>query len=141
MATSVMYYPGYSQIQVQMNLIIRTILSITQSYPAILTTVNNHNYVAGMNVTFLIPKQFGMIQLNNLIVQVIELTNDTLVLDIDTSTFTPFAYPSPLPVAYTPSSVIPDSSGRYLPPKPLPYANQTSFEGTIYNDGQLGNLL
>jgi len=132
---SVIYYPGYSQTQVHMNLIVQDIASITNSFPATVTTVNDHGYVAGMMVTFLIPIQFGMIELNNLIVQVLQVTSDTLTINIDSTSFTPFAYPSPLPSAYTPPSVIPNNSGPYLPPLPLPYGNQDSFEGVIYNNG------
>ena len=133
--SSVIYYPGYAQEQVHDNLIVQTILSITNSYPAIVTTENDHGYVAGMMVTFLIPIPFGMVELNNVNVQVLGITADTLSINIDTTLFTPFAYPSPLPSAYTPPSVIPNSSGPYLSPLPLPCGNQDSFEGVIFNDG------
>lgn len=132
---SVIYYPGYSQTQVHDNLLIKTIESITQSNPMVVTTTEDHDYVVGMMVTFLIPSQFGMVQLNNLNVQVISLTSDTLTINLDSTGFTPFVYPSPLPNAYTPPSVIPNSSGPYIPPQPLPYGNQNSFEGVIYNNG------
>ncbi len=133
--SSVIYYPGYSQQQVHMNLLVQDIASITNAYPMVVTTVNDHGYVSGMVVTFLIPISFGMIELNNLSGQVIGVTNDTLTINLDSISFTPFAYPSPLPSAYTPPSVIPYSSGPYLPPLPLPFGNQDSFEGTIFNDG------
>lgn len=133
--TSVIYYPGYSQVQVHDNLVIKTILSITNANPMVVTTTQPHGYVAGMMVTFLIPTQFGMVQLNNLNVQVISLTSDTLTINLDSTGFAPFAYPSPLPQTYTPPSIIPNSSGSYLPPIPLPYGNQDSFEGVIYNNG------
>lgn len=132
---SVIYYPGYSQVQVQENLLIQTIASITQAFQMVVTTVVNHGYVSGMKVRFLIPTQFGMVQLNGIEGQVLQLTPNTLTIDIDSRNFTPFAYPSPLPNAYTNPSVIPNSSGPYLPPLPLPYGNQDSFEGTIYNNG------
>ena len=54
---SIIYYPGYSQTQIKENLIIQTILTISQAYPMAVTTVDDHNYVAGMDVTFLIPNQ------------------------------------------------------------------------------------
>lgn len=133
--SSVIYYPGYSQTQVKENLIVQTIESITQAFPAVLTTAEDHGYPAGLNVTFLIPKRFGMTELNGLNIQVISVTNNTLTLNIDTTNFTPFAYPNPLPNAYVVPSVVPNSSGKYLPPLPLPYGNQDSFEGVIYNDG------
>lgn len=133
--SSVVYYPGYSQVQVQENLRVQTISSITNANPMVVTTVNNHGYVAGVNVTFLIPPQFKMTQLNNINAQVMQVSSNTLTINLDSRNFSVFAYPSPLPSAYTPPSVIPNSSGPYLPPLPLPYGNQDSFEGAIYNAG------
>jgi len=134
--TSVIYYPGYSQVQVTQNFVTRNIAAITQSYPMVVTTTVDHEYMAGMDVTFLIPIQFGMTQLNGIQGQVIQITNNTLTINIDSTHFLPFAYPSPLPSAYTPPCVIPNSSGPHLPPIPLPYGNQDDFIGTIYNAGQ-----
>lgn len=138
---SIVYYPGYSQVIIQRNLTTKTILSISNAYPMVVTTSEDHNYVAGMMVTFLIPTQFGMPQLNGLNVQVLSVTSNTLSINLDSTGFGVFAYPSPLPNAYTPPSVIPNSSGPYLPPLPLPYGNQDSFEGVEYNAGQPGNLI
>lgn len=134
--TSVIYYPGYSQFQVQDNFIVQTIEAITNAYPMVVTTVEDHGYTAGMKVRFLIPTQFGMTQLNGINAQVLVASGDSLTIDLDSTSFSQFSYPSPLPSAYTFPSVIPNSSGPYLPPKPLPYGNQNSFEGTIYNAGQ-----
>ena len=131
----VTYYPGYSQEQVHQNLIVQTILSITKANPAVLTTSVNHNYPAGVGVNFLIPPSFGMVELNPLNIEIIAVTPNTMTLALDTTHFTAFAYPSPLPSAYTPPSVIPNNSGAALPPTPLPYGNETSFEGSIYNNG------
>ena len=130
-----MYYPGYSQVQVAQNFVTQNIAAITQAYPMVITTVNNHNYVAGLDVTFLIPSQFGMIQLNGIQGQILQVTSNTLTVNIDSTHFAVFAYPSPLPSAYTPPCVIPNSSGPHLPPIPLPYGNQDDFIGTIYNAG------
>lgn len=137
--TSVIYYPGYSQLQVRENLRVQTIESVTNANPCVVTTVNDHGYVAGMVVRFLVPTQFGMVQLNNVNCQVLQVTSDTLTLNLDSTNFSVFSYPSPLPSSYTPPSVIPNSSGPYLPPLPLPYGNQDSFEGVIYNNGTPGN--
>lgn len=133
--TSVIYYPGYSQVQVQDNLRVQTIQSVTNAFPCVVTTLNDHGYVAGMMVRFLIPDAFKMVQLNDVNCQVLQVTTDTLTLNLDSTNFSVFSYPSPLPSAYTPPSVIPNSSGPYLPPLPLPYGNQDSFEGVIYNAG------
>ena len=135
--TFVEYYSGYGQLQVEENLRVHEIATVTQANPMVLTTVYPHGYVAGMMVTFLIPPSFGMVQLNRLNVQVLIASTNTLTIQLDTTSFSPFAYPSPLPSAYTPPSIIPTSSGVYLPPLPLPYGNQDSFEGVIYNNGAI----
>jgi len=136
---SIIYYPGYSQVIVTPNLVVRDILAITNAYPMVVTTVLDHGYVAGMDVTFKIPTQFGMTELNGRNVQVLSITDDTLTINLDSTNFSVFSYPSPLPSAYTPPTVIPNSSGKYLPPLPLPYGNQNSFEGVIYNNGAPGD--
>ena len=142
LVSAVTYYPGYSQEQVHPNLLVKRIASISNSNPMVITTAYDHYYVAGMTITFLIPVAFGMQQLNKRIGQVLSLTLNTLTVNIDSTNFGPFAYPSPLPSAYTPPSVIPVSSGPYLsPPPPLPYANEDSFEGVIYNNGAFGNTV
>jgi len=136
---SIIYYPGYSQVIVTPNLRVQTIASITNSNPMVLTTLADHKYRAGMEVRFQIPTMFGMQELNKLSAQVIGVTNNTLTINLDSTNFGVFMYPSPLPSAYTPPSVIPNSSGPYLPPQPLPYGNQDSFEGVIFNNGQPGD--
>ncbi len=129
--SSVMYYPGYSQTQVKENFTWQIIASITNTFPMIITTINNHGYIAGIIIGFLIPSAFGMQQLNNITGQVTQLTSNTLTINIDASNFTPFAYPSPLPFTYTPPTIFPVSSGPYLSFQPLNYGNQDSFEGVI----------
>lgn len=137
--SAVTYYPGYSQETVIENLVWKTILSITNAYPMVVTTTTNHHYVAGMRVRFQIPSQFGMFQLNGVEAQVIAITPTTLTIDLDSTNFSVFSYPISLPSAYTPPVVIPDASGKYLPPLPLPYGNQTSFEGVEYNNGAIND--
>ena len=136
---SIQYYPGYSQIIIERNLRTQKIASITNANPCVVTTSNTHYYPAGMTVTFLIPTQFGMVQLNNMNLQVLSVTSNTLTVNVDSTNFGVFAYPSPLPSAYTNPSVIPNASGPYLPPLPLPYGNQDSFEGVEFNNGTPGN--
>lgn len=132
---SIEYYPGYAQQTVYENLRVQTITAVTNAFPMVVTTLLDHYYDVGMMVTFLIPPRFRMIELNGKNVQVIDMTSNTLTINLDSREFEPFAYPSPLPEAYTPPSIIPNSSGPYLPPLPLPYGNQNSFEGVIFNNG------
>lgn len=135
----VIFYPGYAQQTVKDNLVWRTISTISNSNPMIVTTILNHGYSAGIRVRFQIPKEFGMFQLNDVEAQVISVTANTLNVNVDSSDFEAFAYPSPLPGAYTPPVVIPDASGKYLPPLPYPEPTQTSFEGVIFNNGAINN--
>lgn len=117
------------------NLRTQTIQSVTNANPLVLTTVSDHGYRAGLMVTFLVPPMFGMSQINSQVAQVLSVTNNTLTINLNSTDFTPFAYPSPLPGAYTNPSVVPYSSGPVLTQEPLPYGNETTFEGVIYNDG------
>lgn len=133
--SSVIYYPGYSQETVAENLQWKVIASVSLAFPMIVTTVYHHHYPAGVRVRFNIPSMFGMVQLNGVEVQVIAVTSNTLTVNLDSRNFAPFSYPSSLPEAYTPPVVIPDASGLSLPPLPLPFGNQDSFEGVIYNNG------
>ena len=139
--SAVQYYPGYSQTIVTENYVWQVISSITQANPMVITTAGTNNYVPGVKVRFSIPGIFGMQQLNGIQAQVISVTTNTLTCNVDSSNFTPFAYPVSLPNAYTPPVVIPNSSGPYLPPLPLPYGDQTSFEGAIFNAGQPNDLI
>ena len=137
--SSVIYYPGYSQLQIQENLRWQVISTITQAFPMVVTTVNNHDYPAGVEVRFNIPGMFGMTELNSLFGQILSVTSDTMTINIDSRFFKPFAYPMSLPNAFTSPTVFANSSGPYLPPQPLPFGNQNSFEGVIFNDGTPGN--
>ena len=138
---AVQYYPGYSQTTVTENYVWQVISSITQANPMVITTSGTNNYAPGVKVRFSIPGIFGMQQLNGIQAQVISVTTNTLTCNVDSSNFTPFAYPGSLPNAYTPPVIIPNSSGPYLPPLPLPYGDQTSFEGVIFNAGQMNDLI
>lgn len=136
---SITYYPGYSQVIVTQNFRTQTILTITNANHMVVTTVANHGYVAGLNVVFLIPTQFGMQELNMLNGDILSVTSNTLTIAIDSTHFSLFSYPLSLPYAYTPPSVIPNASGGLVPPQPLPYCNEKPFEGAIWNAGQPGN--
>lgn len=133
--TSIQYYPGYSQVQVHTNLQIRQILDISNSYPMIVTTSEPHRYPAGMLVRFRIPPRYTMQQLNAITAQVLAVTESTLLISVDSRAFENFSYPTPLAPAYTPPFVLPEASGPPLGPYPLPYGNQDTFDGVIYNDG------
>ena len=87
---------------------IETIESITSDGDnSIITTADEHSYVKGNTVGFLIPQSFGMRELNSLEANVLEVTDDTLTVDINTTQFTPFVVPATFS---TPAMVIPIGS-------------------------------
>lgn len=53
-------------------------------------------YVVGMKVHFSVPSSFGMTQMNQLVGEIVALssTNYTMTVDIDSSAFTTFAFPT-----------------------------------------------
>jgi len=132
---SIVYYPGYSQRVVATKFPHMEISAITNAFPMVLTTTTDHDYVQGMNVAFLIPLQYGMQQLNGKNGNILSVTSDTMTIDIDSSLFSPFSIPSPLPSAYTPPTVFSNAEGFKIPPT-LPYSNQHALEGTVYNAGE-----
>jgi hypothetical protein len=130
--STVTYYPGYNQVQIQFIPIKQQIASITQAFPMVVTTSQPHGYRAGQNVAFIIPLIFGMQQLNHITADIISVTSNTFTTDIDSRNFFAFAYPSMLPSAYSLPYVIPNAEGVDVAP-PLPYGNQRPFFGTVQN--------
>jgi hypothetical protein len=62
----------------------------------------------GQEVRFNIPAAFGMIQLNGLSGIITSITSPLVfVVNIDSSAFTPFAFPAAGAVPFTPAQVIP----------------------------------
>jgi len=69
---------------------------ISQSNPALVTTVDEHDYVINQQVQFFIPPQWGMRQLNQLKGYILTIPNpDEFTVGIDTSQFDAFVIPSP----------------------------------------------
>lgn len=75
----------------------RIITAITNSYPAIVTTSFDHQYVDGTIVRLYIPPADGMQQANQLFGPIIVLSPTTFSIDIDTTSFDVFAIPSAPP--------------------------------------------
>jgi len=79
----------------------------------------HHPYTRGEIVTFRVPKQFGMKEINNKSARVIDSVNTAfsfyIDVDIDVSGFTPFAFPLSAEAApgagFSPALVLPAASG------------------------------
>lgn len=135
---AILYYPSYSQQTVNPTPLLKQISSITQANPCVVTTSSDHGYNVGAKLNFRIPFIFGMQQLNSVIGTIISLTSNTVTMDFDSSNFSSFSYPSPLPSAYSLPYTVPLGGASPIPspiPSPLPFANQDSFAGVTYNNG------
>lgn len=90
------------------------ILDITQAQQATITFSEDHNFTIGEWISFRIPPPNGMIQLNNQKGKVIELTSDTVTINVDTLDFYPFIYVEDpqIPCVAVPagSGIIPDTT-------------------------------
>lgn len=93
----------------------RSIVAITQATQAVVTMSVTHGMTPGQEVVFNIPKQFGMTQLNGLraTIQSVNTTNNTITINIDTSAFSAFTFPTAAVAAapFTPAQVIPFGDG------------------------------
>lgn len=92
----------------------RTILSITQANPIVVTTTFNgttpgdHQYQTGLIARLIIPSGFGMVQANKKLAPITVLTTSTFSMDIDGTSFDPFVIPAIEPGHYgTVAQVVP----------------------------------
>jgi hypothetical protein len=89
----------------------RGITGITQASQAVVTTSTNHGLTAGQVVRILVPSRFGMTQINRVQAKILSVTANTMTLDVNSSSFTAFAYPivAQYPVNFP--QVVPMGSG------------------------------
>lgn len=76
----------------------RIISSITNASSAVVTTNFANQYAVGIIGRLDIPPYAGMPQANQLVVTIIQILGPTsFAINLDTTTFQPFAIPDPLP--------------------------------------------
>lgn len=92
----------------------RNILSITQSFPAIVTTTfdgitpGNHQYSTGLIVRLVIPEGFGMDKADKFLGPIIVLNDTQFSLPLDSRPLEPFVVPAYQPGHNgTPAQVVP----------------------------------
>lgn len=89
----------------------RTIATISKAVQAVVTTTVTHGYTVGQEVRFVIPAAMGMIELNGLQATIVAVNTSTTVnsftINIDTTSFTTFAFPASGSGAFTPGEVVP----------------------------------
>lgn len=90
------------------------ITAMSNANPMVVITSRAHGLTVGQRVRLRVSPTFGMTQANNLQATIISVpTFNVLTLDIDSTTFTPFAWPlgGAFFAAYTPAQVVPIGSG------------------------------
>lgn len=87
------------------------ISAITNAVYAIVTFTENHQFTVGEIVSFRVGQAFGMSEINNLRSRIIFITLDTITIEIDTSTWTPFSLANLNQPGTSPPVCVPSSSG------------------------------
>ena len=93
------------------------IAMITKASQAVVYFTAKNDYTPGEIVSFRVPSEFGMDEINNKAVRVLSVTNSSTVssitIDLDTSGYTTFAFPTSAIAAagVSPAVVLPSSSG------------------------------
>lgn len=74
----------------------RFITSISQAASAVITLSVTHGYTVGQLVRIIVPSAFGMTQMDSQLATItaINTTTNTITVNIDSSAFTSFAFPS-----------------------------------------------
>lgn len=74
----------------------RFITSITQAASAVITLSVTHGFTVGQLVRIIVPAEFGMTQMNGLLgtVTAINTATNTITVNIDSTGFTAFAFPT-----------------------------------------------
>jgi hypothetical protein len=75
----------------------RVISSITNGFPAVVTTTFDHQYISGTVMRLYVPVGYGMVQANQLTGEIVVTGPTTFSIDIDTTFFDPFTTPATFP--------------------------------------------
>lgn len=97
--------------------------AITNAQNAVVTFTENHDYIIGEIISFRVTPDFGMFELDMKRGQVLAITDDTVTVDIDTTTWTPFTTALLNTERTTPPVCVPSSSGVLSGPIPMTSIN------------------
>jgi hypothetical protein len=117
------------------------IAMITKASQAVVYFTQKNDFTPGEIVSFRVPSEFGMDEINNKAVRVLSVTNSSTVssitIDLDTSGYTTFAFPTSAiaaagvsPAVCLPSSsgVVPDNGSATNPQQPPGTNLQDAFD-------------
>lgn len=116
----------------------RFVTSITRASSAVITLSVTHGLTVGQRVVMKVPSQFGMTQMDGLRGQItaINTTTNTVTVNIDSSAFSTFAFPTSGSVPFTFAQLVPFGDA------PLTVANlpgdQSVLDGATENQAILG---
>lgn len=119
----------------------RFITAITQAASAVVTMSVTHGFVVGEKVRMVVPSEFGMVEMNGLLgtITAISTANNTITLDINSTGFTAFAFPTSATAAggITFAQVVPVGEAAQSPYQNLldDATRNQSFRGVIVGTG------
>jgi hypothetical protein len=102
-----MPYAVYAQPYPVFQPAMRLIASITNSFPAIVTTTFNNQYITGTIVRFYIPPACGMQQLNQKTATILVINPTTFSIPVDTTMYDTFSIPVLPPYINIGAQVVP----------------------------------
>lgn len=121
----------------------RIITSITQALQAVVTFAAPHHFTVGQEIRFKVPivtpVAYGMSEINNLIgtVLAIDLVNNTVTVDIDTTGFTAFAFPLDANVPFTFAQAVPVGEDTAI----ANFFGISPLGDAVFNIAEIGMLL
>ncbi len=119
----------------------RTITAITAATSAVITMSVTHGFTVGQSVKIIVPAAWGMTQMNNqyATITAINTTNNTITVNIDSSAYTAFAYPTSAVAltGITQAQVVPVGEAATSPYQNLldDATRNTSFRGITVGTG------
>lgn len=86
------------------------ISNISNEQYGVITFTEDHDFLVNEIIGLRVSKPYGMVEINNKQVKIIDTTADTVTIDLDTTNYSPFTIPGDT-YGTTPPCAVPSSSG------------------------------
>lgn len=96
--------------------------AITNETQAVVTFTANHEFTLGEIVSFRVTPDFGMSEINRKRARILAITDDSITVQMDTQTYTPFSFAKINDPQTTPPHAVASSSG-VVPSSAIPKIN------------------
>jgi hypothetical protein len=110
------------------------IANISQAANGVVTTLVDHGYAIGQKVKIHIPSDYEMIELDGVEANITAVTDSTFTIDVDTSGYTAFAFPTYTSTPFVYAEVVPVGDAKNT-------AVMYNSPGKFYNQGYIGVVL